>query len=260
MIVLKSQQELVVMRRACELAARARHLAGEMVAPGVTTGEIDREVRLLIEKDGARPAFLGYRGFPNSVCISINEEVIHGIPGGRRILPGDLVSIDVGTLRDGLYGDAAATFGAGALTPEAGRLTEVTRQSFYEGLRFCKVGYRLSDISAAIGAYAELHGFSVVRDFVGHGIGKSLHESPEVPNWGAPGRGPRLQAGMTLAIEPMINAGSHEIRILSDGWTVVTADGGLSAHYENTVLITDGEPEILTATEAFSGEQSYGTS
>jgi len=248
MIQLKSQREIEVMRLACRLTARARQLAGEMVEPGVTTAEIDREVRRLIEKDGATPAFLGYRGFPGSICISINEEVIHGIPGRRKIRPGDIVSVDVGVLQGGFYGDCAATFTAGAVMPEAERLIEVTRQSFFKGMAFCKEGYRLSDVSHAIGACAEAHGFSVVRDFVGHGIGKALHESPEVPNFGEPGRGVRLRAGMTLAIEPMINAGGSDVRILKDGWTVVTADGSLSAHYENTVLITDGAPEILTDT------------
>ena len=247
MITLKSQREIAMMRKACALADQARRLAGEMVAPGVTTLEIDAAVRRLIEANGARPAFLGYRGYPNSVCISINEEVIHGVPGNRKILSGDIVSIDVGTVLDGLYGDCAATFPAGEVTEEAKRLIQVTRQSFYEGLRFCKVGYRLADVSAAIQAHAEQNGFSVVRDFVGHGIGKALHESPEVPNFGEAGRGLRLRAGMTLAIEPMINAGGFPVCVLEDGWTVVTADGSASAHYENTVLLTDGEPEILTA-------------
>ena len=235
------------MRRAAQLADRARRLAGEMVAPGVTTGEIDREVQRLIEAAGAKPAFLGYRGYPASVCISVNEAVIHGIPGGRKILPGDIVSIDVGTLFDGFYGDCAATFAAGDVPAQTQKLIDVTRQSFYEGLAFCREGYRISDVSHAIQAYAEGHGFSVVRDFIGHGIGKALHESPEVPNYGAPGRGVRLRAGMTLAIEPMVNAGGLAVRVLEDGWTVVTADGSNSAHYENTVLITDGEPEILTS-------------
>jgi len=234
------------MRRACQITARALALAGEMVAPGVTTGEIDREVKHLIEAEGAVPAFLGYSGFPNSACISVNEEVIHGIPGTREILSGDIVSIDVGALFDGFYGDCAATFSAGDVSAEAERLIRTTRQSFYEGLRFCRVGYRMSDISHAIQAHAEQQGFSVVRDFTGHGIGQALHEEPQVPNYGKPGRGVRLQAGMTLAIEPMINGGSYEVSILPDGWTVITADGRLSAHYEHTVLITDGEPEILT--------------
>jgi len=218
-----------------------------MVAPGVTTAEIDREVQRLIEAEGAVPAFLGYRGYPKSVCISVNEEVIHGIPGKREIRASDLVSVDVGVLHSGFYGDCAATFWAGVVTEEAQRLAEVARESFFAGFACCKEGYRISDVSHAIQAYAEQHGFSVVRDFVGHGIGRSLHESPEVPNYGEPGRGVRLRAGMTLAIEPMINAGGYAVRVLADDWTVVTADGSLSAHYENTVLITDGEPEILTA-------------
>ena len=234
------------MRLACQLTARARALAGALIAPGVTTALIDKEVHHLIEAEGASPAFLGYRGFPGSVCISINEEVIHGIPGGRVICAGDIVSVDVGVLFEGFYGDCAATFAVGETAPENAQLIEVTRQSFYEGLRFCREGYRLSDVSHAIGSYVEGHGLSVVRDFVGHGIGKALHESPEVPNYGEPGRGPRLRAGMTLAIEPMVNAGGPDVLILEDGWTVVTKDGSNSAHYENTVLITDGEPEILT--------------
>jgi len=234
------------MRRAGTLAARARALAERMIVPGVTTLEIDGAVRELIETDGACPAFLDYNGFPNSVCISVNEAVIHGIPSKRVIQRGDIVSVDVGVLLDGFYGDCAVSVIAGEASQEARKLVDVTRQSFYEGLHFCKEGYRISDISHAIQAHAESHGFSVVRDFIGHGIGRSLHEGPEVPNFGKPGRGLRLQAGMTLAIEPMINAGTHEVSILNDGWTVVTADRRLSAHYENTVLITDGEPEIFT--------------
>ena len=246
LIQLKSAREIEIMRQAGQLTARARKLAGEMIEPGVTTDEIDRAVRTLIEKHGAIPAFLGYNGFPNSVCASINEEVIHGIPGGRVIQTGDIVSIDIGVVIDGFHGDCAATFAAGEVSQEAKRLIDVTEQSFYEALAHCKAGLRLTDISHAIQSYAEGYGFGVVRDFVGHGIGKSLHEAPEVPNFGNPGRGPRLQAGMTLAIEPMVNLGGPAVRILEDGWTVATVDGSLSAHYENTVLITDGEPEILT--------------
>ena len=234
------------MRRAGQLTARARALAGEMVAPGVTTDEIDREVRCFIEKNGGIPAFLGYGDYPKSVCISINEEVIHGVPSSRKIALGDVVSIDVGVQMDGFYGDCAATFQAGEVSAEARQLIEATEQSFYEALAFCKEGYRLSDISHAVERYVAAYGFGVVRDFVGHGIGKALHEAPEVPNYGQPGRGPRLQAGMTLAIEPMVNLGKAEVRVLADGWTVVTEDGSLSAHYENTVRITDGEPEVLT--------------
>ena len=250
MIKLKSERELSKMRIACQIAARARALAGELAEPGVTTGEIDREVRRLIEQAGAKPAFLGYKGFPNSVCISINEAVIHGIPGPRKIQSGDIVGIDVGTVFEGFYGDCGATYPVGDVSPLALRLVEVTRQSFYEGLRFCREGYRISDISHAIQTYVEGQGFSLVRDFTGHGVGQTLHEAPEVPNFGKPGRGPRLQAGMTLAIEPMVNAGDYEVLILPDEWTVVTADGSLSAYYENTVLITDGEPEILTVSGA----------
>jgi len=246
LIHLKSGRELEAMRKAGALTARARALAGSMVEVGVTTLEIDREVRKLIEKEGGRPAFLGYNGFPGSACISINEEVIHGIPGSRVIQMGDIVSVDVGAVLDGFYGDCAASFLAGEASDEAKQLVEVTRQSFYAGLRFCREGYRISDISHAIQTHAEEHGYAVVRDFIGHGIGRSLHEAPEVPNFGKAGRGVRLQAGMTLAIEPMINAGHYGVSILEDGWTVTTADGSLSAHYENTVLITDGEPEILT--------------
>ena len=246
MIHLKSAHEIDAMRKAGALTARARALAGSMVVPGVTTLEIDREVQRLIEKDGGRPAFLGYNGFPGSACISINEEVIHGIPGSRIIQAGDIVSVDVGAVLDGFYGDCAASFIAGEASPEVQQLVDVTRQSFYEGLRFCKEGYRISDISHAIQTHVEGYGYAVVRDFIGHGIGRSLHEDPQVPNFGKPGRGARLEAGMTLAIEPMINAGVYNVTILDDGWTVVTADGKHSAHYENTVLITDGEPEILT--------------
>lgn len=249
MIQIKSEREIEQMRRACRLTERARALAAEMIAPGVTTGEIDREVRQLIEAEGASPSFLGYNGFPGSACISINEEVIHGIPGSRKIEGGDIVSVDVGAFMEGFHGDCAGTYGAGSISAEAERLIEVTRQSFFEGIAFAKAGYRVSDISHAIEAYVERFGFSVVRDFVGHGVGRQLHEAPEVPNFGRPGRGPRLQPGMTLAIEPMVNLGGDDIRILRDNWTVVTTDGSLAAHYENTVLITDGEPEILTLTE-----------
>jgi len=217
-----------------------------MVAPGITTAAIDREVRRLIELDGGTPSFLGYNGFPGSSCISINDEVIHGIPGSREILSGDIVSVDVGAFFHGFHGDCAATYGAGEISPPARSLMDVTRQCFFEALAYCREGYRLSDISHAVQTHAESNGFSVVRDFVGHGIGRQLHEPPEVPNFGQPGRGVRLQAGMTLAIEPMINLGSGDIIVLDDGWTVLTSDGSLSAHYENTVLITDGEPEILT--------------
>ena len=247
MITLKSPHEIDLMRRAGKITAAARALAGEMVRPGVTTQEIDRAVEHFIRKQGAVPSFLHYNGYPASVCISVNDEVIHGIPGKRVLAEGDIVSVDVGAYIGGFHGDCAATFPCGQVSPEAQDLIDVTRQSFFEGIRFAKEGYRLLDISAAIQTYVESHGYSIVREYVGHGIGTAMHESPEIPNYGHPGRGPRLLRGMTLAIEPMVNAGSAAIRVLSDGWTVKTLDGKWAGHYENTVLITDGEPEILTA-------------
>ena len=249
MIAIKNERELIVMRKACEITAAARALAGEMVRPGVSTKAIDRAVRDFIVSQGAKPSFLGYNGFPASACISVNQTVIHGIPGGYILKDGDIVSVDVGAYYKGFHGDCAATFACGTVSADAQKLIDVTKQSFFEGIRFARRGHRVSDISHAIQTYVESNGFSVVRSFVGHGVGAQLHEEPEVPNFGAPGRGPRLIPGMTLAIEPMVNVGDHNVRILRDGWTVVTADGKLSAHYENTVLITDGEPEILTVTE-----------
>ena len=249
MIAIKNERELAFMRQACKITAAARALAGEMVRPGVTTKQIDKAVYDFIVSQGARPSFLNYNGYPASACISVNQTVIHGIPGGYTLKDGDIVSIDVGAYYEGFHGDCAATFACGTVSAEAEKLIEVTKQSFFEGIRFAKRGHRVSDISHAIQTYVESNGFSVVRSFVGHGVGAQLHEEPEVPNYGPAGRGPRLLPGMTLAIEPMVNVGTHEVRILKDGWTVVTTDGKLSAHYENTVLITDGEPEILTVTE-----------
>ena len=249
MIAIKNERDLACMRQACKITAAARALAGEMVRPGVSTKQIDRAVREYIVAQGAKPSFLGYHGYPGSACISVNQEVIHGIPGGRILQDGDIVSIDGGAYYKGFHGDCAATFACGSISADAQKLIDVTKQSFFEGIRFARRGHRVSDISHAIETYVESNGFSVVRSFVGHGVGAQLHEEPEVPNFGAPGRGPRMIPGMTLAIEPMVNAGTHEVRILKDGWTVITADGKLSAHYENTVLITDGEPEILTVTE-----------
>ena len=248
-IQVKSPREIEYMRRAGKITAGARSLAMSLVAAGVTTKEIDREVHKFITKSGAVPSFLGYAGYPGSACISVNDEVIHGIPGKRRILEGDIVSVDLGACIDGFHGDCAATVACGAISEEARRLIEVTRQSFFEGIKFARQGYRVSDISHAIQEYVESRGFSIVREYVGHGVGAKLHEAPEVPNYGQPGHGPRLIKGMTLAIEPMVNAGGAGIRVLDDNWTVVTKDGSLSAHYENTVLITDGEPEILTVSE-----------
>ena len=249
MIAIKNEHELESMRQACRITAAARALAGEMVRPGVSTKDIDKAVYDYIVGQGAKPSFLNYNGFPASSCISVNSTVIHGIPGGYILKEGDIVSIDVGALYKGFHGDCAATFPCGTVSAEAKRLIDVTKQSFFEGIPFATRGHRVSDISHAIQTYVESNGFSVVRAFVGHGVGTQLHEEPEVPNFGAPGRGPRLLPGMTLAIEPMVNAGTHEVHILKDGWTVLTNDGKLSAHYENTVLITDGEPEILTVTE-----------
>ena len=251
MITLKSSHEIQLMRRAGEITAAARALAGAMVAPGVTTREIDRAVHRYIKSQGAVPSFLHYNGFPASVCVSVNDEVIHGIPGNRVLKEGDVVSIDVGAFKDGYHGDCAATYPCGQISEEAARLIEVTRQSFFEGLRYAREGYRLPDLSGAIQRYVEDRGFSVVRDYVGHGIGTKMHEAPEIPNYVEPRAGrPRFLRGMTIAVEPMVNAGGFGIRVMPDGWTVRTADGKLSAHYENTILITDGEPELLTDPEA----------
>ena len=248
-ISIKSPREMEQMRRACRLTAEARALAGSMVRPGVSTLEIDTAVRKFIESHGAKPSFLGYGGFPGSACISINEEVIHGIPDHRRLKEGDIVSVDVGAFLDGFHGDCAATYACGTISEEAERLIAVTQQSFWEGIQFARSGNRISDIGHAVQQYVERNGFSVVRDFVGHGVGHKLHEAPEVPNYGAAGHGARLQPGMTLAVEPMVCAGHWEVRVLQDKWTTVTADGSLAAHYENSILVTDGEPEILTVTE-----------
>ena len=250
LITLKSSRELDCMRRAGRITAGARKLAGELVRPGMTTLEIDAAVRKYIESRGARPSFLGYGGFPRSACISVNDVVIHGIPSKKIVLQeGDIVSVDVGAYIDGFHGDCAATFPCGQVSDEARRLMEVTEHSFWEGIRFARAGQRVSDISHAVQQYVEAHGYSVVRDFVGHGVGAKLHEAPEVPNYGPAGHGARLQPGMTIAVEPMVCQGDWRVRILQDKWTTVTQDGSLAAHYENTILITEGEPEILTTCE-----------
>ena len=255
MITLKSRREIELMRQAGKITAAARALAGAMVAPGVTTREIDKAVYRFIKSKGAVPSFLGYDigfgGYPASVCISVNDEVIHGIPGSRVLKEGDIVSIDVGAFKDGYHGDCAGTYPCGKVSEEAQRLIDVTRQSFFEGLKFAREGYRLPDLSGAIQKYVEANGFSVVRDYVGHGIGTKMHEAPEIPNYVEPRMGrPRFLRGMTIAVEPMVNAGTFDVKVMSDGWTVKTADGRLSAHYENSILITDGEPELLTDPEA----------
>jgi len=246
MIIIKSQREIELMRKAGEITARALEEIEKHVKPGISTLELDKIAEELILSYNATPAFKGYRGFPASICASINEEVVHGIPGLRRLKDGDIISIDIGAVFQGYYGDAARTFPVGQVSEDALRLIDVTRQSFFEGIAFAKQGYRLSDISHAIQTYVERHNYSVVRDYVGHGIGQNMHEDPQIPNYGPPGKGPRLKAGMTLAIEPMVNMGGFEVYTLKNKWTVVTSDGSLSAHYENTIVITDGEPEILT--------------
>ena len=250
LITLKSPREHDAMRRAGRITAEARALAGRMVRPGVTTREIDDAVRKFIRSRGAQPSFLNYHGFTGSACISVNEVVIHGIPSKKIVLKeGDIVSIDVGAVIDGFHGDCAATYPCGQISDEAQRLIDVTRQSFWEGFQFAKVGQRVSDISHAVQVYVESHGCSVVRDFVGHGVGTKLHEAPEVPNFGPAGHGVRLQAGMAIAVEPMVCAGDWHVKVLRDGWTTVTVDGSLAAHYENTILITEDGPEITTVTE-----------
>ena len=251
-IYIKSKSEIELMRQAGRITAGARTIARQAVAAGVSTKQIDKLVHEYIVKSGAKPTFKGYGGFPGSACISVNDEVIHGIPGKRIIRSGDIVSLDVGATYKGFVGDCAGTFPCGEISEEARKLIEVTRQSFFEGIKYARVGYRVSDISAAVQEYVESHGFSVVREYVGHGVGRQLHEAPEVPNYRTERRtrpDPWLVKGMTLAIEPMVNAGGCAIRVLDDDWTVVTLDGSLSAHYENTIAITDGEPEILTMAE-----------
>ena len=217
-----------------------------MVKPGVTTQQIDKAVFHFIREQGAIPSFLHYNGYPASVCISVNDEIIHGIPGKRVLREGDIVSVDVGAYIGGYHGDCAGTYPCGQVSDEALRLIRVTQDSFFEGLKFAREGYRLSDISHAVQTFVEANGYSVVREYVGHGIGRNMHEAPEVPNYGKPGHGPRLLRGMTLAVEPMVNAGTAAIKQMPDGWTVKTADGKYAAHYENTILITAGDPELLT--------------
>lgn len=235
------------MKEACVIAAGALKAAGEAVEPGVSTEEINRIAHSFIEKNGAIPTFKGYNGYPAATCISINDEVIHGIPSKKRIIKaGDIVSIDVGATFNGYVGDNAATFAAGDISPEAQRLCDTTRESLYEGIRMAVAGGRLGDIGSTIQRYCEERGFSVVREFTGHGVGKQMHEDPSVPNFGTPGRGVRLLPGMTIAIEPMINMGGAGIRQLPDGWTIKTRDGSLSAHFEHTIAITSNGPVILT--------------
>ena len=247
MIQVKNAAQIAAMRLAGKITGEALALAGEAVREGVTTRHLDDIIRHHIERSGAKPSFLGYGGFPASACISINDEVIHGIPSKSRVLQeGDIVKIDVGAFYHGFHGDSANTFGVGKISAEAEQLIRVTRESFYQGIAKATAGGRVGDIGCAVSAHAESFGYGVVRDYIGHGVGANLHEDPEVPNYGNAGRGPRLFPGMTIAVEPMINMGSYQVRQLADGWTVVTADGSLSAHYEHTIAITEGEAEILT--------------
>jgi methionyl aminopeptidase len=246
MIIVKSPREVEQLRRANAIVAEVLEKLRTVIVPGVTTQEVDQIAEEIILSRGAIPAFKGYRGYPKTLCISINEEVVHGIPNQRKLKEGDVVSLDVGTNLDGYFGDAALTLPVGEVDENARKLLEVTEKALYIGISVAKVGNRLFDISHAIQQWVESHGFSVVRDFVGHGIGKSLHEEPQIPNYGTPHQGPRLEKGMVFALEPMVNEGTYEVRILGDGWTVVTADGKRSAHFEHTIAITDGEADILS--------------
>ncbi len=246
-VTIKSPHEIELMRHAGKLLEEVFDRLQEIVKPGISTWEIDKKGEEFIRKSGCVPNFLNYEGFPASICTSINNAVVHGIPSKKIILAeGDIISLDCGLIYKGYHSDMARTFGVGEISENAQKLIDVTKQSFFEGIKFAKAGNHLHQISAAIGNYAESFGYGVVEDLVGHGIGTSLHEDPAIPNFPCKSRGIRLRAGMTLAIEPMINEGTYEVEWLDDDWTVVTADGKLSAHYENTVLITDGEPEILT--------------
>lgn len=245
-IGLKTDRELEIMRRAGRVVAALLKLMEKKTRPGVSTEQLDEIAEEFIRSQGTEPAFKGYYGYPASICASVNEEVVHGIPGPRLLKEGDIVGIDVGVILEGFYSDAARTFAVGEVDAESRRLMEVTRESLEAGIARAVTGAKLSDISSAVQKHAEAHGFSVVRQFVGHGIGKSLHEEPQVPNFGKPGQGPILKRGMTLAIEPMVNAGTYEVEILKDGWTAVTKDGKRSAHFEHTVFVGEGKAEVVT--------------
>lgn len=254
MISVKSAREIELMRVAGEIVALAHEQVKKFIKPGITTLELDEIAEKVIRANGAAPSFKGQRGinnsiYPAAICASINDEVVHGIPGRRVLREGDIISIDIGACYEGYHGDSAMTHPVGKVSDEALRLIKVTEQSFFEGIKYARKGSRLTDISNAVQRFVEANGYSVVRDFVGHGVGRELQEEPQIPNFGRPGYGPRLVEGMTLAIEPMVNMGDYQVRILSNNWTVVTADGSLSAHYENTILITEENPEILTKLE-----------
>ena len=247
MIQLKNKSELERMRKACQISAQALQVAGEAIKVGMTTLELDRIIHRFIVSQGAKPSFLGYGGYPGTACISVNNEVIHGIPSSARVLnEGDIVSVDVGAFYDGFHGDNAATFAVGTVSPEAQKLLDVTRDSLYKGIEAAIAGNRIGDIGCAVQTYVEENGFAVVRQYIGHGVGHELHEDPEVPNFGRAGRGVRLLPGMTIAIEPMVNAVGEGVRVLDDDWTVVTKSGSLSAHFEHTIAITEHGPAILT--------------
>jgi len=243
---IKSAREIEIMKAAGEIVALTFEKLKEVIKPGITTKELDQIAEKFIRDNKGTPAFLGYNGYPASICTSINEEVVHGIPGGRVLKDGDIVGIDIGVVYNGYCGDAARTFEVGIVTENAKRLIEITKESFFKGIIMAVEGKRVQDISNAIQTFVESNGYSVVRDLVGHGIGKNMHEAPQVPNYGRAGKGPRLKAGLTIAVEPMVNESGFHVKTLSDGWTVVTLDGSLSAHYENTIAITTGEPKILT--------------
>ena len=247
MIRLKSEEEIKIMREAGKIVAETHELLKSAIIPGVSTLELDTIAEENIRKYNAVPSFKGYGGFKGSICASINNEVVHGIPGNKIVKEGDIISIDIGAYYKGYHGDAAKTNAVGVISEDNRKLIEVTRQSFYEGIKFAKIGYRLSDISHAIQTYVEKNGFSVVRDLVGHGVGTHLHEAPDIPNYGKPGKGPKLKAGMVLAIEPMVNMGKFNVKCQSDGWTIVAIDGKNSAHYEHTIVITENEPILLTS-------------
>ena len=246
-VKIKSDRQIEKMREVGKIVAHTHEVLKAYIKPGITTKELDIIAEEEILKYDAIPAFKGYGGFPATICASVNNQVVHGIPGPYILKDGDIISIDIGALKDKFFGDAARTYGVGSISDRAKNLINVTKESFYKGLEFCKVGYKLSDISHAIQTYVEDNGFSIVKDYVGHGIGTSLHEDPQIPNYGTPGRGLRLAKGMVLAIEPMVNEGLYDVRTLNDGWTVVTIDGRNSAHYENTIVITDDKPILLTS-------------
>jgi len=247
MIVLKSSRELVLMRRAGRIVAQVHECFREMARPGITTADLERAASRIIEQEGAISSFKGYRGFPAAICTSINEEIVHGIPSPKRVLKeGDIISLDVGVIYEGYHGDAAITLPVGEVDEEVRHLLEVTQGALKAGIAQSRAGKRLGDVSAAIQRHAEVNGFNVVREYTGHGIGQEMHEDPQIPNFGPRNRGPRLRPGMTFALEPMVMAGDWHTRVLSDNWTVVTADGSLSAHFEHTIAVTDGQPEILT--------------